>query len=275
MKHYIRKMIQPDKSYWDRFTMYSGKLGFYVRSTGKFYLAPGVRTRVKRTDFCEILWCLDGRGTIITEDGRKYELLPGWVWYYPPGSLHRHGAAGNGYINFRWLTIAGPQAEGLFTGLGIQPGLNYAGKCPEDFFDRIAKNTSAPEKMPELLSWAFHILTRIAIGPSSDFSADSIAFEARVLIDEEFRDPSLNVEKIAERLQRHRVSVARDFKEKFGMTISSYLISRRSQEGSRLIRESNIPLNRIPPLCGFSSIHYFSRVIRKLTGMPPGELRKR
>ena len=274
MKHYIKKMIHHDKTYWDRFTMYSGKLGFFVRSTGKFYLAPGVRTRVKRTTFCEILWCLDGCGTLITEDGKKYDILPGWVWYYPPGSLHRHGA-GTEHFNFRWLTIDGPKAEELFLGLGILPGLHYAGACPEDFFDRIAENSSATEKMPDLLSWAFHILSRITAGPGCDPTADSVAFEARDLIDEDFKNPALNVEKIAERLQRHRVSVARDFKKKFGITISSYLISRRCQEGCRLILESDMPLIKIPPLCGFSSIHYFSRVIRKLTGVPPGELRKK
>jgi len=255
------------------FTFYSGNLAFFVRSVGHFDLHPGERSRIKQADFGEIFWCMEGSGEFRDDSGRTFTLLPEWIWYYPPGSLHCHGA-GKERFHYRWLTLAGPSAGLIFSGLCINPGLTHAGPCPEEYFDRIAGTAGKPEKMPDLLSDAFYILTRIAAGSKRRHEPDSVVAEARALIDTAFADPGLNVGRIADRLHRHRVSVERVFKEQSGITISEYLQNRRCQEAFHLICETEIPLREIPRRCGFSSIHYLSRVIRRLTGSPPGSLRK-
>lgn len=255
------------------FTFYSGDLGFFVRSIGHFDFRPGNWSRIKSVDFGEIFWCLEGSGKFIDSKGREFTLLPEWVWYYPPGSLHNHGA-GKERFHYRWLTLDGPLANAVFSGLHIAPGLTHAGVCPEEYFDRIAENAGNLEKMPEMLSDAFYILTRIIKGIKQRRQPDSMAIEARMLIDTAFSNPELNVEQIADRLQCHRVSLNRVYKEQFGITISEYLHSRRCREAFHLIRETEVPLAEIPLKCGFSSIHYMSRVIRQLTGLPPGALRK-
>lgn len=255
------------------FTFYSGNLDLFVRSVGHFDLRPGERSRIKHADFGEIFWCIEGSGKFKDADGREFTLLPEWVWYYPPGSFHNHGA-GNERFHYRWLTLAGPLAGPLFSGLRIAPGLTHAGPCPEEYFDRIAGNADKPEKMPDLLSDAFYILTRVVTGAKLRCEPDSIVAEAQTLIETAFSDPKLNVERIADQLHRHRVSIERVFKKQFGITISEYLQNRRCQEAFNLICETEIPLREIPRRCGFSSIHYLSRVIRKQTGLSPGALRK-
>ena len=255
------------------FTFYTGDLALFIRSVGHFDLKPGERSRIKRADFGEIFWCLEGSGRFMDPDGREFVLTPGWVWYYPPGSLHNHGA-GDERFHYRWLTLAGPLAGPLLSGLRIAPGLTHAGPCPEEYFDRIAANAGNPEKMPDLLSDAFYILTRITAGAKHRYKPDSIVSEARAMIDTSYADPKLNVERIAGRLHRHRVSIERVFKEIYGITISEYLQARRCREAFRLIQETDIPLTELPAKCGFSSIHYLSRVIRNQTGLPPGALRK-
>ena len=255
------------------FTFYSGNLGFFVRSVGHFDFVPGQRSRIKQAAFGEIFWCIEGSGRFVDSEGRKFTLLPEWVWYYPPGSLHNHGAVKERF-HYRWLTLDGPLADAVFSGLHIVPGLTHAGACPEEYFDRIANNAGNPEKMPDMLSDAFYILTRILKGAKPRLRPDSKAEEARTLVDTAFSNPELNVEQIAERLQCHRVSLNRIFREQFGITVSEYLHSRRCREAFHLIRETEMPLTEIPLKCGFSSIHYMSRVIRQMTGLPPGALRK-
>ena len=255
------------------FTFYSGDLGIFVRSVGHFDLLPGKGSRIKRVNFGEIFWCLEGSGHFRDSEGREFILKPGWCWYYPPGSLHIHGA-GSERFHYRWLTLDGPLAGEIFEALHIAPGLTYAGSCPEEYFDRIAANCDDPEKMPDLISDAFYILSRIMKGDKKRSRPDSVAAEVRALIDAGFSDPELNVERIADQLNRHRVSVARVFKEQFGITVSDYLHRCRCKEAVRLIQETDTPLTEVPLLCGFSSVHYMSRVIRQLTGSPPGALRK-
>ena len=255
------------------FTFYTGELGFFVRSIGGYDFAPGVAARRKNAGFGEIFWCISGSGYFRSADGSEQVLYPGHVWYYPPGSTHIYGAGGEGFC-YRWLAIDGPLAGALFDGLKIQPGINPAGSCPEEYFDRISSLANNPSRMPEMLSEAFQILLKIASPGKRKTGQTTLAEQARNLIDSSFRDRNLNVENIADKLDCHRVSVARDFKMQYGIPISQYLYSRRSQEAFKLIRETAIPLREIPQLCGFASICYLSRVIKKLTGGTPGELRK-
>lgn len=255
------------------FSFYNGDMGFYVRSIGHFDLAPAERSRCKKAGFGEIFWCISGSGLFRDENGKEYTLLPHWVWYYPPGSTHIHGA-GTEHFNYRWLTIDGPLAGELFAGLNISPGLTYAGVCPEEYFERIHAAISDISKMPDMLCNAFFILSRINSGALREDGSNAIAAETRSIIDRNFRDLSLNVEAIADKLQRHRVSIARNFKLMYGISVSSYLQSCRYREACYLIRETALPLTEIPARCGFSSINYLSRVIREMTGITPGEMRR-
>ncbi|MBR7107622.1 MAG: helix-turn-helix transcriptional regulator [Lentisphaeria bacterium] len=256
------------------FSFYNGELGFYIRSIGHFDYAPGEMGRRKTVDFGEIFWCISGSGYFHDHEGKTHILQPNWVWYYPPGSTHIFGAASE-HFHYRWLTIDGPLAAHLFAGFNIAPGMTFAGLCPEEYFERIASAISDPSRMPDMLCNAVSILSKINSGTGKNVtSGGSIAAAARALIDQHFRDAKLNVEYIADKLGRHRVSVARDFKLMYGISISSYIQSCRYQEAFYLIRETKLPLAEIPARCGFSSINYLSRVIRTTTGITPGELRR-
>ena len=255
------------------FTFYTGDLGFYVRSVGNFDFAPGVDARRKEAGFGEIFWCISGSGRFRDADGIEHTLCPDQVWYYPPGSVHIYGAGSEGF-RFRWLTIDGPMAAMLFDGLKIVPGINSAGHCPEEYFDRISALAHNPSRMPEMLAEALNIFLKIISPESRKTEHKNLAEKAKKIIDSDFRNQNLNVENIADQLNCHRVSVARDFKIHYGIPISHYLHSRRSQEALSLINSTVKPLSEIPQLCGFSSISYLTRVIKKMTGSTPGELRK-
>ena len=255
------------------FTFYTGELDFYVRSVGSFDLAPGEDGRRKEADFGEIFWCISGSGRFLDTNGREHLLLPGNVWYYPPGSVHIYHAGIDGFAA-RWLTLAGPLAAALFSGLKISYGINPAGICPEEHFDRIFTLAHNPSKMPEMLTEAMTILLKMISPLNKKTESTTLAEKAKSLIDSDFCDQNLNVEIIADKLACHRVSVARDFKQHYGIPISHYLHSRRIQEAFLLIRDTPRPLREIPPLCGFASICYLSRVIKKMTGGTPGELRR-
>ena len=118
-----------------RFAVIRGKTSFYVRSIGHFRLTPESPEEIKVADFGEIFWCIGGRG-YFHRNGEIFTLLPNSVWYYPPGSLHKY-YPGKPFFHYRWLTIEGPGAGGLFDGLRIQPGLNESGECPQELFSRI------------------------------------------------------------------------------------------------------------------------------------------
>ena len=256
------------------FSRYSGDLGFYVRSIGEHLLYPPRRPRVKTIQFGEIFWCIAGCG-LFEHDGNIHQLLPGWVWYYPPGSLHAYLPADEGF-HCRWLTIEGPMAGELFAALGIQPGAVKVGNCPSELFCNIEKNIRKPGRQLHILQEAFKILTEIsAPGQLKHLSVRrDLAAELKQIIDEEFDNPILNVDLLASRIDRHRVTAGRIFRKRYGITISDYLMQVRHKEALNLIINTDISPEQLPELCGFSSKTYFYQVIKKITGKTPETLRR-
>ena len=254
--------------------MYAGDLGFFVRSVGEFHSVPPRRQRVKTAQFGEIFWCISGCG-LFELNGECHRLKPGWVWYYPPGSLHSYLPSPEGF-HYRWLTIDGPQAGGLFSALGIHPGAVRVKNCPEELFRDIEENIRKPTRRLHILQEAFKILTAICAAShfEKSFRRPDLAAELKQIIDEEFDDPMLNVDLLAARIGRHRVTAGRMFRKRYGMTPSAYLMHVRRKEALNLLSDTEIPLEQLPELCGFSSKTYFCQTIKKITGQTPGTLRR-
>ena len=66
---------------------------------------------------------------------------------------------------------------------------------------------------------------------------------------------------------------ARSFKEAFGLPPHRYLLTRRIERASALLRESELPITEIAFQTGWGSLGTFGRTFRDITGMSPGELR--
>ena len=96
----------------------------------------------------------------------------------------------------------------------------------------------------------------------------------RDIIDENFSNPDLNVEKLASIVQMNRSVLSRMFSQTFKVTIVQYLASRRLKEALHLLKETNLPINKIALLCGYSCHNYFTKIIRRHTGSSPNNLRK-
>ena len=246
---------------------------FFVRSVGHFRLTRVDKGSWKKAHFGEIFWGVEGSGYFVL-DRKQYLLKPGYVWYYPPGSQHYFFPAGE-FFEYRWLTIDGKQAYNLFHGLGIKPGVHYAGECPGALFNRLELEVSFPERKRRLaaLALAFTILTLAVSGAKSKGRKKGCAEEARLMIDEDFSDPELNIERLAELLHVNRVSLSRSFSRLYGTSISDYLSGRRIQAALEYLKNTELSITEIAGMCGFSSVSYFSRVISEATGRSPGKIR--
>ena len=245
---------------------------FYVRSVGNFFLEDNEDLPVKRADFPEIFWCIDGIGSFVLE-GKRSLLRPGQVWYYPAGSTHQIGCHGK-FFHYCWITLDGPDAKVLFDGLNLKAGINQSGSCPQHLFNKVRMNIEFPQMEIQLdnLKTAFEILTLASI-PDRSGNPDLVGQAIR-LIEENFQDPGLNVEKVSSLLNVNRSILSRMFSSSQKITIVQYLASCRLKKALYLIKETDTPINQIAELCGYSCHNYFSKVIRRHTGSPPGVLRR-
>ena len=68
---------------------------------------------------------------------------------------------------------------------------------------------------------------------------------------------------------------ARSFKEAFGVPPHRYLLTRRIERATALLRDTDLSITEIAFQTGWSSLGTFGRTFRDITGESPGELRAR
>jgi len=68
---------------------------------------------------------------------------------------------------------------------------------------------------------------------------------------------------------------ARSFKAAFGLPPHRYLLTRRIQKASALLRDTELPIIEIAFATGWNSLGTFGRTFRDITGEAPGDLRTR
>ena len=68
---------------------------------------------------------------------------------------------------------------------------------------------------------------------------------------------------------------ARSFKQAFGTPPHRYLLTRRIERASALLRETDLPITEIAFQTGWASLGTFGRTFRDITGESPRELRAR
>lgn len=66
---------------------------------------------------------------------------------------------------------------------------------------------------------------------------------------------------------------AREFKKAFGLPPHRYLLTRRIERATALLRDTDLPITDIAFQTGWTSLGTFGRIFRDISGASPGELR--
>ncbi|MEP6789817.1 MAG: helix-turn-helix transcriptional regulator [Ramlibacter sp.] len=66
---------------------------------------------------------------------------------------------------------------------------------------------------------------------------------------------------------------ARSFKQAFGIPPHRYLLTRRIEQASTLLRDTDLPITEIAFATGWESLGTFGRIFRDITGQSPSALR--
>ncbi len=82
----------------------------------------------------------------------------------------------------------------------------------------------------------------------------------------------LTVAQLAEEEGLHPVYFGQMFKQHVGMTIREYLARARVYKANELLETGGYSVAEVAERCGFSDPFHFSRVYRKLEGIPPSRL---
>lgn len=106
----------------------------------------------------------------------------------------------------------------------------------------------------------------------SEYSMDRRIRRVKSVLDEQYRDPP-SVHELAATVGLSSSRLAHLFREEVGMSIRSYVVTRRLQVASMLIIQTDERISQIAYGVGFNDVSNFNHAFKKRYGVSPGEYR--
>lgn len=120
-----------------------------------------------------------------------------------------------------------------------------------------------------------HIMQKIS--RSLGFEPSTIEGRMEVIkgyIDSNYADPNLSANDLSEKFDLSISYLSRTFKRVTGHRLNDYIHIVRIRRAQELLRGTNIPINEIASMVGFSSSSAFIRSYRTIEGITPGSYRE-
>lgn len=109
-------------------------------------------------------------------------------------------------------------------------------------------------------------------GEPSPQRADRAVERAAAIIEQDLSRP-VSVPDLARQVELSQNYLARRFRQRYGMTIPRYLLSRRIENARHLLLVTDLPIKRIAARVGLPDPQHFNKHFRKLTGKSPSGFR--
>lgn len=107
-------------------------------------------------------------------------------------------------------------------------------------------------------------------GDKSKYLSDAIAF-----IDENFSNPEISVDMVAEHVGISSGHLSRLFRKETEYTMMTYLIDRRMRKAKELLKDYSHKIYEVAELVGYRDITFFSATFKKYVGVTPSDYQNR
>ena len=98
--------------------------------------------------------------------------------------------------------------------------------------------------------------------------------EIKAYMKNHYADRDISLNNMAEYFSVSSSTMAKLVKKRCGMNFSEYLNQLRIEAAEKLLLKTELSINDISLMVGYSSQHYFSRIFKKYKGMSPENYRK-
>ena len=259
---------------------------------------PGFVERNRRLYDFELVYFASGRSRVLTRDA-EFDGAPGAVLIVPPGVTHctiGETRVERWCVHFDWFddTPAHRLGDEVFVfdsdadDFLPERAARMPDGVPMPFFTPHAPAetaellrrffmTSRGDALSDLLLARGIFSTLLGVIFSGGNTADAAAMPgpgksfllAKGEIDAKFADPDFHVSDAAKAAGIGGNQLCKRFRKLLGVSVRDYLLARRIERATELLKHSNLTIREIAFASGFNDPNYFARIFRARTGSTP------
>ena len=246
----------------------------YQQCSGGHSWGPAVR------DHYLIHLVVSGKG-VYNVDGQDYKLSKGSAFIIRPESLVSYCADENDPWEYCWVGFNGADASRLVDLTAFEEGNNvisigeaFLPQLHDAFISIYSSLGTAAEQETLTVSKlfeAFSMLIKAAPSKKPDSSSGRLYIKNAVkFIQRNFSD-NIDITDIAAQVGLSRSHLYRIFIKHLSLSPNEYLTQYRINQACVLLRTSGLSVGEIASSVGFDDQLYFSRVFKKVKGVPPSQ----
>ena len=245
-------------------------------------------------DFWELVYADKGDVTVFADD-KSFVLEQGSVIFHKPNEWHNVRANGVDAANITIITFASPSKAMSF----FENKILSVGQKQKELLSKIVSEYTNAFKTPLNDPYTTHLERRSDAAVASEqliklflceflilFLRNDPSGRQRTVRSIHSSDATLNLlinymeqnitktvtlKELMEYSGSNRTAIENIFRENLGRGAVEYFLILKIELAKKYLREDNYNITQISEILGYSSIHYFSRQFKKITGMTPTE----
>ena len=245
-------------------------------------------------DFWELVYADKGDVTVFADD-KSFVLEQGNVIFHKPNEWHNVRANGVDAANITIITFASPSKAMSF----FENKILSVGQKQKELLSKIVSEYTNAFNTPLNDPYTTHLERRSDAAVASEqliklflceflilFLRNDPSGRQRTVRSIHSSDATLNLlinymeqnitktvtlKELMEYSGTNRTAIENIFRENLGKGAVEYFLILKIELAKKYLREDNYNITQISEILGYSSIHYFSRQFKKITGMTPTE----
>lgn len=229
---------------------------------------------------------LEGSGTVHSEE-KDYVLTKGDCAFLDCRRPYFHQTNAADLWRLRWVHFYGSNMNGIYNKYLQRGGLFcFSSQYPQKYkelleelhdiaaSDLYVRDMKIYEKLTALLS----LLMEESWNPTAHSRSGNSRSKCEIqsvkdYIDQHYTE-KISLDALAQIFYINKFYLTRVFKMNYGISINSYIQQLRITQAKHLLRFSALSVQMIAQECGIDDANYFSRMFKKIEGVPPGEFRR-
>ena len=240
-------------------------------------LRPHVSSRSNLQSFLFFMVVSGGGGLVY--DGREYKLEEGSMVFINCHHPYSHTTDPDNLWTLRWVHFYGPTLSSIYNKYCERGGRPVFAPSDTEIFVNVIRELIGIAKSGKhlrdmLINEKLSMLLRLIMAESWHPEDKALpvkkasVLEVKAYLDENY-ESKISLDGLCAKFFISKHYLTHSFKEQFGMTITSYLLSVRITHAKQLLRFTNKSVEEIGYEVGIGAPHYFSRVFKEVEGVSP------